>query len=68
MSNRRVHVVNMIPKSMSGETNQDSEPQLTINPENHRMMVGTAFTPDPGGGPLVRCLPASMEAIPGRWI
>ena len=52
MSNRRVHVVNMIPKSMSGETNQDSEPQLTINPENHRMMVGTAFTPDPGGGPL----------------
>ncbi len=52
MSELRVRVVNMIPKSLSGETNQDSEPQLTVNPEDHRMMIGTAFTPDPGGGPL----------------
>jgi hypothetical protein len=52
MSERRIRVVNMIPKSLSGETNQDSEPQLTVNPEDHRMMIGTAFTPDPGGGPL----------------
>ncbi|MGA7849962.1 MAG: hypothetical protein WCA13_12720 [Terriglobales bacterium] len=49
---RHIRVVNMIPKSLSGETNQDSEPQLTVNPENHRMIIGTAFTPDPGGGPL----------------
>ena len=52
MSNPHIRVVNMIPKSLSGETNQDSEPQLTVNPEDHRMMIGTAFTPDPGAGPL----------------
>jgi hypothetical protein len=52
MTVRRVRVVNMIPKSMSGETNQDSEPQLTVNPDHPHTVVGTAFTPDPGGGPL----------------
>lgn len=48
---RLVRVVNMIPKSLSGETNQDSEPQLTVNPVNPHMIAGTTFTPDPGGGP-----------------
>jgi hypothetical protein len=51
MAKPRVVVVNMIPKSLSGETNQDSEPQVTIDPENPRTIIGTAFTPDPGGGP-----------------
>lgn len=51
MAERRVRVVNMIPNSLSGETFQDSEPQLTVDPENHRTIIGTAFTPPPGGGP-----------------
>jgi|SRR5579883_122308 hypothetical protein len=51
MARRHIRVVNMIPRSMSGETNQDSEPQLTVDPERRRTIVGTAFTPDPGGGP-----------------
>ncbi len=51
MRKRHVRVVNMIPKSLSAETNQDSEPQVTVNPENPRMIIGTTFTPDPGGGP-----------------
>jgi hypothetical protein len=51
MSKRYVRVVNMIPKSLSGETNQDSEPQITIDPEHPSTIVGTAFTPDPAGGP-----------------
>jgi hypothetical protein len=51
MAERRIRVVNMIPKSMSGETNQDSEPQLTVDHENVKTIIGTAFTPDPGGGP-----------------
>jgi hypothetical protein len=51
MAVRRVRVVNMIPRSMSGETNQDSEPQLTVDRANPRTIVGTTFTPDPGGGP-----------------
>src|SRR5271167_1466899 len=51
MATRRVRLVNMIPKSLSGETNQDSEPQITIDPENPHTIIGTAFTPDPGGGP-----------------
>src|SRR4051812_12360107 len=43
-------LVNMMPKSLSGETSQDSEPHLTVNPANALQIVGTAFTPNPGGG------------------
>ena len=43
-------VVNMIPKSLSGETNQDSEPNIAVNPANPMQIVSTAFTPDPFGG------------------
>ncbi len=46
-----VLVVNMIPRSRSGEHNQDSEPNLTVDPAAPLNMVGSAFTPDPGGGP-----------------
>ena len=28
-----VRVVNVIPQSLSGETRQDSEPNLAVNPE-----------------------------------
>ena len=48
----QVVVVNMIPRSLSRETNQDSEPSLTVNPANPLEIVGTAFTPDPMGGAL----------------
>jgi hypothetical protein len=44
-------VVNMIPNSLSGETNQDSEPNLAVNPANPLQIVASAFTPDPMGGP-----------------
>lgn len=44
-------LVNMIPRSLSHETNQDSEPTLAVNPLNPQQIVGTAFTPDPMGGP-----------------
>lgn len=44
-------VVNMIPRSLSGETRQDSEPNIAVNPENPLQIVGTAFTPDPLLGP-----------------
>jgi len=47
----RVLRVNMIPFSASGETYQDSEPFLAVNPANPDLIVGTAFTPDPAGGP-----------------
>src|SRR5215831_16432982 len=45
-------LVNMIPKSLSGEEEQDSEPMLTVNPNNPQQLVGTAFTPNPMGGNL----------------
>jgi hypothetical protein len=44
-----VRVIDMIPQSVSAETNQDSEPNLTVNPLNPLQIAGTAFTPDPGG-------------------
>src|SRR5579859_7988987 len=45
-----VLVVNMIPRSLSGESNQDSEPTIAVNPVNPLQLVGSAFTPDPTGG------------------
>lgn len=44
-----VLVVNMTPQALSGESEQDSEPWLTINPANAQQMVATAFTPNPAG-------------------
>jgi hypothetical protein len=44
-----VKVVDMIPKSMSGETFQDSEPNLAVNPANPLQIAGSAFTVDPTG-------------------
>jgi len=46
----RIKVVNMIPQSLSDETNQDSEPDLTVHPANPWQLAGTtSLTPDPGG-------------------
>src|SRR5215510_293392 len=47
-----VLVVNMIPRSLSGESNQDSEPTIAVNPANPLQIAGSAFTPDPGNGNL----------------
>jgi hypothetical protein len=44
-----VLVVNMIPQSLSGETNPDSEPNLAVNPANPLQMAASAFTPNPVG-------------------
>jgi Cep192 domain 4/Abnormal spindle-like microcephaly-assoc'd, ASPM-SPD-2-Hydin len=44
-----IRVVNMVPKLSSGETNQDSEPNLAVNPANPLEMAATAFTPSPNG-------------------
>jgi hypothetical protein len=44
----------MIPPTRSGETNQDSEPTIAINPSNKLQLVGTAFTWDNlAGTPMV---------------
>ena len=43
----QVKVVNLIPASLSGETNQDSEPFLAIQSANPQIMVASAFTPNP---------------------
>ena len=39
-----VTVVNIIPNLSSGETNQDSEPNLAVNPANPQEIVATAYT------------------------
>src|SRR5215471_4006034 len=46
-----VLVVNMIPKSLSGEDHQDSEPTIAVNPANPQQIAASAFTPDPSEGP-----------------
>src|SRR5215831_6033631 len=47
----QVLVVNMIPKSLSGENHQDSEPTIAVNPQNPLQIAASAFTPDPSHGP-----------------
>ena len=50
-----ISVVNMIPNSLSDETNRDSEPNLAVNPANPLEIAASAFTPDPrnsGSGPI----------------
>src|ERR1700732_58193 len=42
-----VKVVDLIPASLSGETNQDSEPFLAVQMANPQVMVASAFTPNP---------------------
>ncbi len=39
--------MDLIPASLSGETNQDSEPFLAIQTANPQVMVASAFTPNP---------------------
>jgi hypothetical protein len=43
-------IVNMIPRSMSNEIHQDSEPNVAVNPANPLQIAASAFTPDPMGG------------------
>src|SRR5687768_601858 len=45
-----ITVVNVIPNALSGEANQDSEPNIAVNPANANEIAITAFTPDPMGG------------------
>lgn len=47
----QVTVVNMIPNARSAETSQDSEPNVAVDPANPQRIAGSAFTPDPLGGP-----------------
>ena len=44
-----ITLVNMIPRALSGETHQDSEANLAVNPEQPAQLVGTAFTPAASG-------------------
>jgi len=43
----QVKLVDLIPASLSGETNQDSEPFLAVQTVNPQVMVASAFTPNP---------------------
>jgi hypothetical protein len=45
-----ITIVNIVPNSLSGETNQDSEPNIAVNPANSQEIAISAFTPDPMGG------------------
>lgn len=43
-----VTVVNMIPRTLSDEHNQDSEPNIAVNPANPAQIAASAFTPGVG--------------------
>jgi hypothetical protein len=50
-----VTIINMIPNWLSGETQRDSEPNISVNPANPQQIAASAFTPDPassGNAPI----------------
>lgn len=61
-----IKVVNIIPRSLSGETNQDSEPNIAVNPANPLQIAASAFTPSPMGGQTRRYSFRSTAATPGH--
>jgi hypothetical protein len=52
-----VKLVDTIPRLYSGEARNDMEPNITVNPENPREIVLTAFTPCP---PLISTVNAPI--------
>jgi hypothetical protein len=42
-----IKLINIVPQSNSYEENQDSEPNLSVNPRNPAQIVASAFTPGP---------------------
>jgi hypothetical protein len=42
-----VFLIDMIPPTLSGETQQDSEPFLAVDQKDPNLMVASAFTPSP---------------------
>jgi FG-GAP-like repeat len=63
-----VEVVNMIPNSLSGESNQDSEPNIAVNPANPDQIAASAFTPNPGG-PTTTTAPIFVSSDGGAtWV
>ena len=49
VSAQTVTVVDLIPNTNSNEANDDSEPNLAVNPANPQQMAASAFTPDSSG-------------------
>jgi hypothetical protein len=47
----QIRVINVIPNSLSDETNNDGEPNLAVDPVDPRRIVVSALTPDPLNGP-----------------
>ncbi len=58
----RVRVVNMIPNNRSNETNQDSEPNIAVDPQNPRDIIGSAFTFNPTGSSTTAPIFVSRDA------
>src|SRR5713101_656968 len=59
-------LVNMVPNGRSGETNQDAEPTITVDPNNYKRMAGSAFTWDNlTGGPMLTATAPIYVSIDG---
>lgn len=44
-----VVIIDMMPNAQSNEVNQDSEPNVAVDPSNTSRIIGSAFTPNPSG-------------------
>ena len=68
LKGQTAQVVNMIPNSLSGESNQDSEPNIAVNPANPDQIASSAFTRNPGG-PTTTTAPIFVSSDGGAtWV
>lgn len=59
-------LVNMVPNNRSGETNQDAEPTITVDPNDYTRIVGSAFTWDNlTAGPMVTATAPIYVSVDG---
>jgi hypothetical protein len=63
-----IEVVNMIPATLSPETEQDSEPDLTVSPLDPELIVASAFTPNPSGATATAPIYISQDGGNTWWL
>jgi len=62
----QITIVNMVPQSRSGESNQDAEPTITVNPANPLQLAASAFTWDNlTGGPMTGAFAPIYVSVDG---
>ena len=65
---QKITVVNVIPFSLSNESNQDSEPSIAVNPTNPSTAVITTFSRVNGASPGLNAWGTDTDNVAPTWV